>query len=800
MKIPISWLRDYVDVDLPVEELAHRLTMAGVEAGEIHRIGDWGECLVGQVIAVQPHPQADRLRLCQVNTGSEEVEVVCGAPNVDAGQKICFARPGARLFNAHTGTAEPLKPARIRGVMSQGMICSELELRLGDDHSGIIVLPDDAPVGAPLDGYLGDAIMELEVTPNRLDCFSLLGVAREVAALTGATVREPEISYPEDGPPVSDEVSISIADPDLCGRYTASLVKDVKVGPSPAWLQDRLTKAGLRPINNVVDVTNYVMLEYNQPLHAFDYTRLKDRTIIVRRARDGETLVTLDGVARKLNAESLVIADAQDPIGLGGVIGGANSEITAGTTAVLLESASFDPLNNRQTARSLGLRTDATLRFEKGLRPELAPIALRRATQLMLQVTGGAAAQGIIDVFPGGRDLPKSVRLTTRRLRKVLGMEVDLDTVERVLGSLGFETRRQGSDEVDAAIPYWRSDIAIEDDLVEEVVRILGYDSVPVAMLSTPIPYQQPDHGRLLADAVKDTLASSGIQEVISYPLINPDDLAQVSANGAADAYLTVANPLNSEENCLRTSLRPSLLRILAANQGHGEGPFRLFELGRVFLPRPGDLPREQQMVCGVLAGRRWEPSWLAESEFLGFYDAKGAVEGLLQRLGVDAEYTPVQDPFLCPGRGATIAAAGVTLGVVGELHPAVAEKFDVRVEPVAFFELQLDSLVQALPAASRTFVPLARFPSANRDLALVVPADVPAGKVLDAITRHRLVRDADLFDIYTGDNVPPGTKSLAFHLSFQAKDRTLTTEEVNRSLDGLMRTLEREVQASLRT
>ncbi len=800
MKVPLSWLRDYVDVDLPVDELARRLTMAGVEAGEIHRIGDWGECLVGQVTAVRPHPQADRLRLCQVDTGSEEVEVVCGAPNVEAGQKICFAKPGARLFNAHTGAKEPLKPARIRGVMSEGMVCSELELGLGDDHTGIIVLPDDAPLGAPLDGYLGDTILELEVTPNRLDCFSLMGVAREVAALTGATVKEPEISYPEEGPAITEEVSISIADPDLCGRYTASLIKDLKVGPSPDWLQDKLTKAGLRPINNVVDVTNYVMLEFNQPLHAFDYARLKGRTVIVRRARAGEILVTLDGVERKLNTESLVIADAQNAIGLGGVIGGANSEIGAGTKAVLLESANFDPLNNRQTARSLGLRTDATLRFEKGLRPELAPIALRRATQLIQQVAGGAVAKGIIDVFPGGRDLPESVKLTTRRLKKVLGMDVDLDTVERVLRSLGFETHRLDSESVEAAVPYWRSDIAIEDDLVEEVVRILGYDSVPVATLSTPIPYQQPDSARRLADAVKDTLASSGIQEVISYPLVNPDDLERVGANGANDAYLTIANPLNSEENCLRTSLRPSLLRTLAANQGHGEGPFRLFEMGRVFLPRPADLPKEQQMVCGLLAGRRWEPSWLEESESLGFYDAKGAVDGLLQRLGVDAEYAPVQDPFFGPGRAATIAAADVMLGVVGELHPAVAEKFDVRVEPVAFFELQLDSLLKALPSGSRAFAPLDRFPSANRDLALVVPEDVPAGKVLDTITRHRLVSEADLFDIYTGDNVPPGTKSLAFHLSFQAKDRTLTTEEVNRSLDGLMRTLEREVQASLRT
>ena len=799
MKIPLSWLRDYVDVDLPVKELAHRLTMAGVEVGEVDRIGDWKECLVGQVTSVRPHPQADRLTLCGVDTGSEEVEVVCGAPNVAAKQKICFAKPGANLINAHTGKQEPLKPARIRGVVSEGMICSELELGLGEDHTGIIVLPDDAPIGAPLDGYLGDTILDLEVTPNRLDCLSILGVAHEVAALTGATVREPEICYPEEGLPVSEEVKISIADPDLCYRYTASLIKDVSVGPSPGWLQERLTKAGLRPINNVVDVTNYVMLEYNQPLHAFDYHRLKDRTIIVRRARAGETLVTLDGAERKLNTQVLVIADGHDPIGIGGVIGGANSEIDTDTTSVLLESANFDGLNNRQTAQNFRLRTDATLRFEKGLRPELAPMALRRATQLIQQVTGGSVAPGIIDVFPDPQGFIKTVGLSTGRLKKVLGMDVDLDTVERVLGSLGFETERQGPDRVEAAIPYWRNDVTIEDDLVEEVVRILGYDSVPVTMLSTPIPYQHPDRKRRLVEFVKDILAASGMQEVISYPLISSDDLEKTDPGNTDSPCLKIANPLNSVEDCLRPSLRPSLLGTLASNQGHGEGPFRLFEVGSVFQPRPNELPHEQVMVCGILVGRRWEPSWLEDSESLGFYDAKGVVDALLQRLGVAAEYQVGQDTYFRAGRCATVAAEGVELGVLGEVQAAVTENFDIRAESVAFFEIHLDALLEALPETDRSFARLARFPAATRDLALVVPADVPAGRVQSIIDRHRLVDHADLFDIYTGDNVPAGTKSLAFHLYFQAQDRTLTTEEVNRSLQGLLRTLEREVQASLR-
>ena len=368
-----------------------------------------------------------------------------------------------------------------------------------------------------------------------------------------------------------------------------------------------------------------------------------------------------------------------------------------------------------------------------------------------------------------------------------------------MLGSLGFQTERQGSDRVEAAIPYWRNDITIEDDLVEEVVRILGYDSVPVTMLSTSIPYQHSDPKRRLVELVKDILAASGMQEVISYPLISLDDLEKVNPKDTSNDHLKIANPLNSVDDCLRPSLRPSLMGTLASNQGHGEGPFRLFEVGSVFQPRPDELPHERVMVCGILVGRRWEPSWLEGSESLGFYDAKGVVEGLLQRLGVDAEYQLGQDPFFRPGRGATVASNGTELGEVGEVHPTIAERFDIRAEAVAFFELHLDALLEALPETGRPFAQVARFPAATRDLALVVPADVPAGRVQDIIARHRLVDHADLFDIYTGDNVAPGTKSLAFHLYFQAQDRTLTTEEVNRSLQGLLRTLEREVQASLR-
>ncbi len=679
------------------------------------------------------------------------------------------------------------------------MICSAVELGLGDDHSGIIELPEDAPVGALLDDYLGDTVLDLELTPNRLDCLSVLGVAHEVAALTGKTVKEPETNYKEAGAPITEQIDISVESPELCRRYTASLLQGVKIGPSPQWLQDRLTRAGLRPINNVVDVTNFVMLEYNQPLHSFDYDLIKDATVIVRRARPDEMLTTLDGVERKLTAENLVIADANDAIGLGGVIGGANSDISVNTVNVLLESATFDGTNNRETAQTLGLRTEATLRFEKGLRPELAPIALRRATGLIQEVAGGTVAPGIVDVLSDeGADAPV-VPLTGEKIRRMLGMEVDQKRVQETLDALGFTWESAGEFELKVTVPYWRNDVNIEEDLVEEVVRTIGYDSVPTTMLSSPIPFQQPEPVMGLRDQIKDLLASEGIQEVINYPLVTLQQLEQVEQLDPANLPMRVTNPMSADREYLRTTLRASLLATLAANQGHGAGPFRLFEAGRVFWPREGDLPDERETVAGVLAGLRHEPSWLEDDSLLDFYDAKGVVELVLNRLGVSATYEPSDDPSFHPGRCAVIKVEDAVIGVVGEVHPVVMDRLGLESPQVAAFELYLGPLLAALPAGQQQFEPLPRYPSATRDLALVMPTDVDAGQVTRLILRHRGVDRADLFDIYAGENIAEGTKSLAFHVYFQARDRTLTNVEVNRSLDGLLRILERELKVTLR-
>ena len=807
MKVPLSWLRQYVDVNIPSTDLARRLTMAGVEVGEVQETGGWSEVYVGRVTGVRPHPNADRLRLCTVTTGSgsggtdEELEVVCGAPNVAEGQKICFARVGAYLYNSHSNRHETLAAASIRGVESQGMICSELELGLGEDHAGIIVLPDDAPLGEPLSDYLGDTILDLELTPNRLDCLSMLGVAHEVAALTGGRVTEPEISYEESGPPIDQRVKISIADPDLCHRYTVTVIDGVRIGPSPQWLQDRLARAGLRPISNVVDVTNFVMMEYNQPLHAFDLGTVKDATVIVRRARPGEKLTTLDGMERELTTENLVIADSHDAIGLGGVIGGANSEIGPETQSVLLESANFHATNNRETAQSLGLRTEATLRFEKGLRPELAPIALRRATALIQEVAGGTVAPGIIDVYPEPPDAPPMVTLTTRRLRQSLGMDVSLDQAQSALESLGFSCAAE-TGFMAVTIPWWRNDVNIEDDLVEEVIRVIGYDTVPTVMLSTPIPFHSPTPAIALRDEIKDLLAAGGMQEIINYPLASLELLERAQPEMSEDPPMRIANPMSATHEYLRPTLQAGLLATLAANQSAGTGPFRFFEVGRVFLPRSSDLPQEVETVSAVLAGRRRETSWLEQASGgdTDFYDAKGVVEWLLDRLGINASWEPGEHPVYQPGRCAVVKSGESALGYAGEIHPTIRERFDLDAGTVAGFELDLRALLEASPDSERRFVSLPRFPAATRDLALVVPVDVSAGRVTELILRHKLVQQVELFDIYSGENLAPGTKSLAFHVHLQASDRTLTNEEVTRSLDGLLRSLEREVGASLRS
>ena len=826
MLVPLSWLKKYVPIADTPAELAHKLTMAGVEIGDVEEIGagwDRDKVTVGRVLSVDPHPNADRLTLPTVDLGNgESATVVCGAPNVAAGQKIAFAREGAVIYSAHSGKVEELKRARIRGVESAGMVCSAMELGLGEDHEGILVLDDDAPIGTPLADYLGDAVLDAEITPNRPDCLSILGIAHEVAALTGEGVTEPDLSYPEEESSIQDQVKIEIADPELCYRYTASLISGIKIGQSPRWMQQALLRAGQRPINNVVDVTNYVMLEYGQPLHAFDLDRVKEKTVIVRAARKGEVLETLDGERRTLEPPMLAIADARDAVALAGVMGGANTEMTADTSTVLLESASFSPANTRRTRTALGINTEASYRFERGIRASLAPIALRRATKLIVELCGGKAARGIVDLYPTDRE-PPAVRISRSRLRQVLGVDFTMDRVGEVLTSLGFEKVKKPGGLIDLVdpseaapapelpdvlwvkAPYWRSDVSIEDDLVEEVARIAGYDTIPTSMLSSAIPHWEPQPMTELKETVKDLMASAGLQETISYPATTLQTLAKVETVDEANPPLHIANPMSSEREYMRTTLRASILMTLSSNRRVSQNEsIRIFEVGRVYLPkaeaRERDLPDEREILVGVLSGPRFQTSWAVGEEDMGFFDAKGALEHLFGGLGVEVDYEPSENPTLQPGRVARLLSGGVVLGIAGEVRPGVLEGFDLEGYPVAMFEIDLEALLNVVARVDRAHKGASRYPESYRDLALVVDAEVPSARIQQIIDHHGAVVRSTPFDVYHGDGVPEGKKSVAYRVVFQSDQSTLTSEQVDRFQGDIVRKLHRQLGAELRT
>jgi phenylalanyl-tRNA synthetase beta chain len=798
MKVPLKWLQEYVDITLSPADLANRLTLAGNEVEGIQVVGgNWKNIVVGQVIAVNPHPNADRLTLPTIDLGTEQLTVVCGAPNLRPGDKIAFAYIEAQLIDGHTGQAFRLKSAKIRGVLSSGMVCSEMELGISDSHQGIMVLPAEAPVGTPLTEYLGDVIFDLSITPNRPDCLSVIGIAREIAALTRQNLHLPEVSYQETAFPIDQQISVEILAPDLCPRYCASLVTGIKVAESPGWIQQRLLACGLRPINNIVDITNYVMLEYGQPLHAFDYPRIRGKKIIVRRANDGEAIVSLDGTERVLSGDMLVIADEERAVAIAGVMGGANSEITSETTSVLLEAANFNPVSIHYTGSTLRLPSDACMRFERGIRPELALPALRRATQLIMQLANGEVAKGWVDVYPGRQD-HEPILLSTAEVKRLLGVEFSLDQIVEALTSLGFDCK-PGASEVWVTAPYWRSDIHLTVDLIEEVVRIIGYDKIPTTMLSQPLPRQNPEPILKLKEEVRHSLTGYGFQELITYTLTSLERLHKLlpEPHPLEPMPLRVAHPMTAEQEYLRPNLRTNLLAALEANRRYEDGSIRFFELGKVYLPQSRDLPDEREVVCGILSSARTEKLWRGENELLDFYDAKGVVEGLVSQLDVDANFEECEDESLHPSRQAAIVIANNRLGVVGELHPKVLEAFGLP-ETVYLFEIDLTELLPFTMGHKR-FQPIPRFPAVVRDVALVVDTTVAHQKIQGLITSFPLVAQVSIFDVYAGGQVPPGKKSLAYRIAFQSPTHTLTDEEVNRVQQQILDKLSQELGATLR-
>jgi len=809
MLIPISWLKQYVPIKIPALELAHRLTMAGTEISEVKEVGaDWGhdKVVIGHVLKVDPHPDADRLKIPSLDLGNgQTAQVVCGGPNLAAGQKIAFAREGAKLYNAKTGKVAKLKSSKIRGVISTGMVCSELELGLGEDHRGILVLPNDAPTGTPLVDYLGDAILSAEVTPNRPDCLSMLGIAHEVAALTGQTVTEPDRNYPENGDSINQQVIIDVTDADLCPRYAVSLIRGITVKESPDWLKDAIEKSGMRPINNIVDVTNYVMLEYGQPLHAFDYTTINEATVIIRTAHNKEKLITLDDEEREINPPILTIADPKRAIALAGVMGGRDSEVTETTTDVLLESANFEAINTRKTARSLGMSTEASYRYERGIRTELVPLALRRATKLILDLAGGCAAKGILDTSPTNKIYPP-LRISDDKFERVLGTSISINRADEVLSSLGFNTSRTEDKSLAVEAPYWRTDISIEEDLVEEVARIIGYEDVPATLLSSEIPHQIPNPSRDLREQVRDALVAAGMQETISYPATSLNSMAKVGvSNSAGQAALPIANPMSSDMTHMRTTLRPSILDTLSFNRrvSHGSG-FKLFEIGKIYLPNDDvngyELPKEQEVLVGVFAGPSSQMSWLTTGNAMDFFYAKGVLEVVFRRLGLNVEYEAHDtDQILHPGKTALLNYKGNRIGVIGEIHPNVLDRFNIEDSPVALIEINLETLYSTLEGTSPTYTEVSRYPESERDIAILVDDEVSSAQIQHIIIRNKLVQSSTPFDLYTGDKIPAGKKSIGYRVTFRSNQSTLTRELVDKTRQSIVKQLERELGAELR-
>lgn len=789
MLVSLKWLKELVDVPLDVPELVDRLDLTGTAVEAVHRQGaQLDGVVIGQIIGKERHPEADRLWVTSVDIGEEEpLTIVCGAQNFEAGDKIPVATIGTTLPSGVT-----IKKSKLRGVESRGMNCSADELGLGGSHEGLLILPADAPVGESYSAYAGlsDDVLELEITPNRPDCLSVTGVAREVGAVLGEDVRRVVPRVAESGAVISESASVWIEEPALCPRYAARLIRNVKIGPSPDWLAERIVASGGRPISNVVDITNYVMFELGHPLHAFDanlIARDGDGKIAigVRRAHAGETLTTLDGVSRELKEDTLLITDPSGPIALAGVMGGEATEVRAETIDVFLESAVFDPASISRTSRQLGLVSEASMRFERGVDRTGAVTALDRAAQLMAEYAEGVVAPGVVDVYP----LPAEqlcIPLRISRVNALLGCDVSAAETEEILGRLGCEVRARRDETegivLDIAVPTFRPDLEREVDLIEEVLRVYGMDRIEPTLPCGRGRVGELTREQRLRNRIGETLRACGLNETMTYSFADPNDVRLLRSGLAeGEVLVEILNPMSTEQSVLRRSLLPSLLRSVSYNQRRGVADVHLYEIGSVFRTTEGrKRPKEYQVVAGVLAGA-WHPAgWNEPAEKLGFFDGKGALEAVFRELGIARyEVRAAELAQLQPGRSAEVLVGREVVGWLGEIHPLVLEALEAE-GPVTAFEIELAPLMRAA-VDIKQFVEVPRFPGVELDLAVVVPEEVVVQQVERAIRSAggKLLESARVFDVYRGQGVPQGKKSLAFELLYRAADRTLTADEV---------------------
>ena len=812
MKVPMKWLRDLIDPGLSPEELAHRLTMAGLEAEKITRIGEmWADkVFVAEVLDVIQHPNADRLVLADVEAGIHRLTVVTGAPNIAAGQKVILALTGARLYDGHSESPTPeiktLKPGMIRGVKSEGMVCSEKELGISDEHEGILVLPDDAPVGVPATEYLGDTVIEFEITPNLAHAFSVLGIAREAHALTGEAITlPPAIDLTEIADAPADVVTIE--DPERCHRYMVLLVDNLVVEPSPPWLAQRLEAAGMRPINNMVDVTNYVMHELGCPMHAFDRERLAEGRVVVRAAQPGEPLETLDHIDRELSESMTVIADASRPVGMAGIMGGFDAEVSDETNRLLLEVAHFNPTITRATSRALRLRTEASARYERGVDPEALPGAVARAAYLIKLVCPGAVLTGVADSYPI-KPSQTSVSFPFDRVERLLGMRIERDEALGILQRLEFDASFDG-DVLNATAPSYRRDIHERQDIIEEIARIAGYDRLPATLPSGEAQHVHRDPMYRLRKAARSVLVGAGYNEAITYVTVHPTDIERFSSaqeiglvtDTESSQPVMLRNALQADRNLMRPMLIPSLLEVASQNLRHQES-VRLAELSRVYVPKGVSvLPDEQELIGLVASGRREALSLGNSGDQIDYFDLKGTIDLLLTRLGATIpETSRWRHPAFHPGRSAEVRVGGEVVARYGQLHPVVAASYGIDDQGVLAGEMNLTVLACLIePRGRDAFVP--RFLPVQQDFAVVVAESVPAADVEAAFRAGAgpLLTDIALFDRFSGSQIGEGKISLAYRLTFTAPDRTLTDDDLVKVRPKIEKTLKQRVDGTLR-
>jgi phenylalanyl-tRNA synthetase beta chain len=830
MRVPLAWLREFVDVELTPEVLAERLTLLGMEVKGIETWGaDWRNVVIGEILSVERHPRADRLSLTRVTTGSgEPLEIVCGATNIAPGQRVPVALPGAVLPGGRR-----IERTEKMGVVSNGMLCSGDELGLTSDAEGILILPADAPLGRAMSELYGDTVLDVDVKPNRGDALSILGLAREVAALTGGPLRSPSTDLVESGQPIAERLQVEVVDADLCPRFVGRWVSGVRIGPSPNWVQMRLMAAGQRPISNVVDASNYVMIELGKPIHVFDGAFVRDGRIIVRRATRGERIETLDHVERSLDPETLIIADPRGPIGIAGVMGGAASEVGEGTTDVVVESAIFDPVSIRRTAFRYSLRSDASLRFEKGQEFRLARVGADRTALLVAEWAAGAIAPGVVDSNPAA---PPAARVAFRpaRVNRLLGTLLPAHEQRELLARVGIATEpapigtpitiAAGSKPLEldgtttetwfASVPTWRRDLAVEADVAEEIIRVRGYETVPAILPDTPMPGYR--HSPLeVRDAVRETLAGAGVSEVVTLALVAPhsierfppavdDLLADEPEQRAGGGPIHVTNPLSSQHSVLRQSLLGSLLEVVSTNLRHGRDDVAIFEVGKGYGTGEGTgQPSREWWRLGVaMTGTAEPPAWNRQARPYDVDDAKGLVELLCRHLGLpEPVYEPLTgDPNLHPGRSARVTAGGALSGRLGEIHPATVAELDLRADRLVVAELAIAGLASGRLTDARGATP-SRFPTVQRDLAVVVAERRPAAALAASIRGNagELLRSLELFDVYRGRPLAQAEKSLAWRLTFASDDRTLTESEVDDAMAAVAAGLARDVDARLR-